>query len=72
LCLLLISQTRIIVVVVGLVCELVKNVCVSQLVQSSVVTMKERLLVDLVRDCHEQVIMVRRERTDESEERSHA
>jgi hypothetical protein len=34
--------------------------------------MKERLLIDLVGDCHEQVIMVGRVRTDECKERSHA
>jgi hypothetical protein len=66
--LLLVSQRLIVIVVVGLIGQLVKEVSISQQIHSTVVTVDEGLLVDLVLDGHEQEVVLGREGLDVGEE----
>jgi hypothetical protein len=48
--LLLLADGLVVGVVVRLVCQLIEEICVSQLVHSTVVSMNEGLLIDLILD----------------------
>jgi hypothetical protein len=66
--LLFVCQRLVVVVVVGLIGQLVEEIRIGQEIHSSVVTMDEGLLVDLVLDGHEQLVVLGREGLDVGEE----
>jgi hypothetical protein len=60
----LITEARVVVVVVTLISKLVKKVRICELIHSSVIPMDKGLLVDLVTNVHKDLIVVADERID--------